>query len=162
MIIIKISADNERLLKRAQSPAELRGAVDMVLDRIEQARAVKEASKRDVVEPKAYSPFNWKEVLSAARDVLGEQVTAPPFPDHIWYQNIQRKAKLYGLTREKMKELCEKVQESYLAPPYQLSFIVNNAERFLTDGYKSKYTGRGRPPNLPSAPRSALPSLPED
>lgn len=161
MINIKISADNERLLNGAKTEGELRGAVDMVLERIAQSKAVRTATQRELAEPKKPNPFNWKEVLSAMRDSLGDDVTCPPYPDPIWYQNINRRAKMYALNREGCYKLAEMVKESYLKPPFQLSFLLNNAEailagRYAKDNPNSQY-GQLRAPR-----RTPLPSLPED
>lgn len=160
MITIKVSADNERLFKNAVSPAELRGAVDLVLERIEQAYAAKVAAKAEEVKVKEVNPYNWRQIGAALQEELGVDVRSPPYPDPIWYQRVQRFAKMYDLQGDRVKLLAEAVKASYLKQPYSLDFLVTNAGRILDGGFKKGWEQAGTSGAARRTPR--LPSLPSD
>lgn len=141
MITVKLSADNVRLFKGAKSEAELRGAVDLILERIEQAEALKVFGKEPRAEIKAKARYNWKIAKDVMGRVLGDQLRAPPFPDPIWYQRVHRAMKMYDLTEEKLTKLAEYARDN-LNPPYSLDFLVTQHERVLAGNYNRK-PGRG-------------------
>lgn len=161
MIKIKISADNERLLQRAKTEGELRGAVDLILERIGQAKAEK-AFEKPTAQSEGSSPYYWKTVVAGLREVLGDDVRVPPYPDRIWIASTSRFAKMYGLEGEALTKLATAVKESTLKPPYDVRFLLQNCERILAGTYSGdgKYTDR---PKRGSYKRGApLPSLPEN
>jgi hypothetical protein len=133
LITVKFSADNVRLFKKAASLAELRGAVDLVLERIAQAEAVK-LFKPD---PKAKNRYNWKTAVQVMGAVLGDQLRYPPFPDPIWYQRVHRSLMNNDLTEEKLVKLAEYARDN-LRPPYGLDFLVGQYERVLAGDYDAK------------------------
>lgn len=165
MIQIKISADNERLLRAANTEAELRGAVDLVLERIAQAEVAKEFAKK---EPERGSPYNWKKVVSTLRETLGDDLHVPPFPDSRWYQSVFRYAKMYDMQGERLKKLAERVKnESYLKPPFSAQFLMINADRIMSGFYdKSNFTRNGLQAPFKRASLNPLPvplpSLPDE
>lgn len=162
MIQVKISADNERLLNNAKTEAELRGAVDLVLERIEQAKVAKAASKVAESAPKEPNPYNWRQVGAALGEELGE-VKWPPYPDPIWYQRVQRFAKMYDLQGDRVRELAAAVKNSYLKPPYSLDFLVTNAGRIMDGGFKTQQFRSGvGGQQMPRSRTPRLPSLPSD
>lgn len=145
MITIKISADNERLINNAQTESELRGVREMILERIEQSKAVKAASKAELANPKEPNPYNWREVVSALRDWFGpDDLIHPESPDPIWYQSVQRNAKMHRLDREGVGRLARAVMESYLKPPFKVQWLVYNADAIIAGKYK-----KGAPPVKP-------------
>lgn len=158
MILVKISADNERLLKQAKTEAELRGAVDLVLERIEQSYSSKDAKRLAESGPKATNPYNWKTVLGYLRASLGaDVVTIPPYPDSSYIGRVNRYCKIYALDKEACDKIVQALADSYLKPPYQFNFIVSNVDRLLGGGYQkggnmkfSKETSLPRTPRPPS------------
>lgn len=146
MITIKISADNERLINNAQTEAELRGVRELILERIEQSKAVKAASKRDVSVAKEASPYNWREVVSSLRDWFApEELIFPESPDPAWYTTVQRYAKMHKLDRAGVGRLAQAIMESYLRPPFRVQWLVWNADSILAGKYK-----KGTPPMKPN------------
>lgn len=133
MITVKISADNERLFRAAKSEAELRGAVDLMLERIDQAKATKVFGK-----PVKKNRYNWKTAVDVLGAVLGKDLKYPPFPDPIWYQRVHRSMMNYDLTEEKLTKLAEYARDN-LRPPYTLDFLVGQYERILAGDYNAKY-----------------------
>lgn len=140
MISIKLSADNVRLLRGAKTAPELRGAVDLVLERLEQAEAVRLLGKetRATMATKAASKrYNWRVAKEVMGRVLGDQLRAPPFPEPLWYQRVHRAMKQYDLNEEKLLEIAEYAKE-HLKPPYSLDFLVCAHERVLAGNFDSK------------------------
>lgn len=126
MITVKFTADNVRLFKKAAGEAELRGAVDLVLERIAQAEAVKVFGTS-----KPKQRYNWKTAVEVMGAVLGDTLRYPPFPDPIWYQRVHRGMMNNDLTEEKLTQLAEYARDN-LKPPYGLDFLVNQYERVLS------------------------------
>lgn len=139
MITVKFTADNVRLFKKAASEAELRGAVDLVLERIAQAEAMRVFGKEPTAgEKKAKAKYNWKTAKDVMGRVLGDALKSPPFPDPIWYQRVHRGMKLYDLDEEKLTKLAEYARDN-LNPPYSLDFLIGQYERVLAGNYDRKF-----------------------
>lgn len=135
MIKIKISADNERLLQKAKTESELRGAVDLILERVSQAKASAVFGKEPApAEREQLKRYNWRTAKEVLGRVLGDQLRHPPFPDPIWYQRIHRTLKTYDMTEEKLTELAEYAKDR-LKPPYSLDFLVCQHERILAGNF---------------------------
>jgi hypothetical protein len=141
MIRIKISADNERLIRGAKTMPELEGVRALILERMEQANAERTAAK---LFPKAGAPgkLNWKQAKEVLEVTLGADLKAPPFPDPIWYQRVNRTLKTYGLDEAKLTELAEYVKD-HLKPPYSMDFIICQHERVLSGEFDSTSPRRG-------------------
>lgn len=133
MITVKFTADNIRLFKAANSPGELRGALDLVMERISQAEQSKVFGKAP-----AKNRYNWKTAVAVLGAVLGSELKYPPFPDPIWYQRVHRGLMNNDLTEEKLIKLAEYAKE-HLKPPYSLDFLVNQYERVLAGEYNLKF-----------------------
>ena len=138
MITIKLKADNIRLLKAAKTEPELRGVVDLVLERIEQAETMAAFGKKPSPKTaKELSRYNWKVAKEALGSVLGEDLRHPPFPDPIWYQRVHRNMKMYDLTEDKLIALAEYAKKN-LKPPYSLDFLIAQYDRILQGAYDRK------------------------
>ena len=162
MKVIKISADNERLLRKANTEGELRGAVDLILERLAQSDALKQFKKEPTEGPGA-SPYNWRVVVTGLKEYLGDALSVPPFPDSTYYQGVQRYAKMYDVQGERLVALCEKLKTTYLKPPYQAVFLLLNYDRIMQGAFdkdNSRYGYKASPGQL--LPRTPLPSLPEE
>lgn len=134
MITVKFTADNVRLFKKAATEGELRGAVDLVLERISQAEQMKVFGKEPTAAEKRKSRYNWRTAKEAMGAVLGDALRSPPFPDPIWYQRVHRSMMLYDLTEEKLTALAQYAKD-HLKPPYSLDFLVGQYERVLAGEY---------------------------
>lgn len=135
MIIVKFTADNVRLLKKAASEAELRGVVDLVLERIAQAEQMRVFGKEPTAgKKKERARYNWRTAKEVLGRVLGDNLKSPPFPDPIWYQRVHRGMMLNDLTEEKLTKLAEHARD-HLRPPYSLDFLIGQYERILAGVY---------------------------
>ena len=139
MITVKFSADNVRLFQKARSEAELRGAVDLVLERIKQAETARTFGKPVKGPPLRVS---WKKAREILEGALGEQLKAPPFPDPIWYQRVGRALRQYGIDETKLLEIASYVKD-HLKPPYSMDFIICQHERILSGEFDSTSPRRG-------------------
>ena len=136
MITIKLSADNVRLLKGAKSEAEVRGALEMVLERLLQAESAK-LFKAEPASKAASKKYNWRVAKEIMSRVLGDDLKAPPFPDPIWYQRVHRTLKQYDFNEEKLLELAE-YAKTHLKPPYSMDFLICAHERILAGHFDSQ------------------------
>lgn len=161
MKLIKISADNERFLRKASTEAELRGAVDMVLERIEQSNTLKAFKKEPTAGPKG-SPYNWKVVITGLREALGDDLSVPPFPDGGYVQSVHRYAKMYDVQGDRLSALCERVKRSNLRPPYQAVFLLINYDRIMNGAFDSRFDSSRMALDAGAFRRTPLPSLPEE
>jgi hypothetical protein len=160
--LIKISADNERLLRKASTEAELRGAVDLVLERIAQSEALKAFKKEPTAGSKG-SPYHWQVVVAGLREALGDDLSVPPFPDSGYVQSVHRYAKMYDVQGERLQALCDKLPSTYLKPPYQAVYLLINYDRIMKGAFDkdtSRYGFKPSPGQL--LPRTPLPSLPAE
>jgi hypothetical protein len=69
VVIVRISATDERTIKGAESVSELKGMRELLLERIEQARALLAFRKAEPKEKKEEA-FSWKQAVAVAREVL--------------------------------------------------------------------------------------------
>ena len=135
MITIKLSADNLRLLRAVKTETELRGAVDLVLERVAQAEQLRVFGREPTpAEKRSHGKYNWKVAVEVMGRVLGKDLKYPPFPDPIWYQRVGRGMKMYDLNEEKLVALAEYARDN-LNPPHSLDFLVNQHERILAGDY---------------------------
>lgn len=135
MLAIRISANDERIIAKAVSQAELEGAVQLVKDRIAQAKQLKQfgkTAKSD--EPK----FGWKEALAIVTEVLGrENVTKPPFPDYRWFQRINGVIRNYGMDEASVRSLAEYAKNN-LRQPTNFDFLICQHRRVLDGEFNNK------------------------
>lgn len=136
MLIIKLSADNLRLLRSAVlgSEAEVRGALDLVLERVAQAEEAKKAGKS--VKENDGKRWNWTVARDAMKKVLGDKLRFPPFPTNEYYARIYRAMRGYMLDEEKLTEIAEYAKKN-LRPPYSLDFLVCQHERILAGEFNA-------------------------
>lgn len=132
MIAIKLSADNVRLIRAAKSEPELRGAIDLVLERLDQAETLKKLGKE--VQLKAEKKYNWTQARDVMGAVLGADLKYPPFPDPIWYQRVHRNMKMHDMGEKELTELAEYAKAN-LRPPYSLDFLVSQRDRILLGNF---------------------------
>ena len=138
MLLIRLTASDLRLIDKASSEPELQGVRQLVLDRIAQAKVLKEFGKT----PAAPEPrYAWKDALSTAKTVLGEAVTKPPFPDYRWFQRINSALKGFGMTDAKVREVAEHALKHLLNHRKTISFdfLICQHQRILA----GEFDGQG-------------------
>ncbi len=128
MLTIKLKAADIRLLQAAKTEGELRGAVDLVLSKIQIHAQERELAK---AEPKPTEPrFNVRDAVNVMREVLGEEATMPPFPGRDYFLGIQRTLRAWNLGEAEVRALAIKVRDT-LKPPFQVSWVFANYERIM-------------------------------
>lgn len=157
MLIIKLKADNIRQLERAATEPELRGAVNMVLELMEQSKVLKSFGKT----PKAEDKFTWKEARDILKARLGDDFVMPPFPDSQYFRNLSSAIKAWGMDEEYVKKLADKVVTD-LRPPYNFSFLMAQAHRILGGAYDRQQgnlvrMGRAKAGEVPLWRNNSLP-----
>lgn len=169
MISINLKVDQVRLLRNAKTEAELRGVVDLVLEKIEQAEVLRDFKRASEAAPKSEGPSGpritpWKRAKDVMGQILGDDLKVPPFPDRGWFMRVNRYIKLYGLDDEKLTKLAEFAKEN-MRPPYSLDFLVSQHERILAGNY-NRNARRGAasttPYYVPNWKQADLPQLPEE
>lgn len=157
MLLLRISAEDERLIGRAKTEQELAGVVQLVRDRLAQSKLLKEMGRTPTARQFKYG---WRDALEAARAVLGDQVTVPPFPDDHWYRRITTHVRSYGIDNEKVAAICEYVRAN-MRLPIKFEFMICQHERILAGEFDQANPNKpgGRPkaadkstfgPELPS------------
>lgn len=158
MITVRISATDERTIRGAETLDEFKGLQQLLIERIEQSRALS-AFRKSVPSEKKEKPFTWREAIAIAREVLGDNLTVPPFPDSTWYQRIYRNMKHYGMTEEYVRKLAEHARDS-MRLPIKLDFMIGQHERILAgewDANKPVPARMGRLNWMTAAGEQALP-----
>lgn len=140
MIIIRLSAEDEKLITRAQALGELQGIRQLVLDRCAQSRLMKEMG----TEPKMRNDkFRWKEALAVAKEVLGDDVTFPKITDYRWYQRVNGAIMHDGMDAEFVMKLSTYAKE-HMRMPIKFEFMICMHDRIMKgeyDNQKSKLEG---------------------
>jgi len=150
MLVVKLSVADVRLLKAAQTEPELRGVVDMLVAKTEQAEVMRSFGTST---PRP-SGYGWKDAWECAKRHLGDQVTMPPFPDSRWFGDLNKSVRLWGIDDDYVARLCAHAKAN-MRLPIRFRFMIQQAERVLAGEWDLKR----KPQGAPSAP---LPLLPED
>ena len=138
MVIVKLSAEDERLLKKAQSLQELEGVRALVLDRIERARVLASFGRKEK-QTNHENKYNWKQALDDARSILGEvNVTVPPFPESYYYKRCNTVISRFGINREYMHKLAKYVQDHGMRIPISFQFMLWSHKQILDGEYDGK------------------------
>lgn len=153
MILVKISAEDERCAQAAKTVQELEGLREMLLERIEQAKVLKDFRKAKDMKiqrlKSSYSAtYTWKDALVTAREVLGSSgVQVPPYPTQSWYASLNAHMRSYGLGEPEVRALAEYVRDN-MRTPIKLDFMLRQRERILAGEWAA---ANNRP--APEAPR---------
>lgn len=141
MITVRISATDERTIRGAETLDEFKGLQQLLLERLEQARALSAFRKAEPTEKKE-TAFSWKGAVAVCREVLGDSMTMPPFPDATWYQRVYRTMKHYGMTEEYVRRLANHALTN-MRLPIKLDFLIGQHERILAGEWDT-----GKPPPI--------------
>ena len=154
MILIKISADDERSIVRARTQGELEGIRDMVIDLIERAKVLRSFGKTEKLK---MPTFGWKEALTVLREVCGEaNITAPPYPDYTWYKRVGSCIRRNAMDEKFVRELGEYARD-HIRMPSSAEFIIQQHAQILQGVYDVARPGAGT-----SVYRSPELQLPEE
>lgn len=129
MILVRISAEDERIVRGAKSLVELQGAQALIVERIEQARALRAFKKAEPVEKKD-ATFGWKQALEIVKRELDNNVTVPPYPDRQWYQRLSTTIRTYAMDEEYVTKLARHAKAN-LRLPIKFDFLISQHARVL-------------------------------
>ncbi len=157
MLLVRFTAEDLRIIERAKSAPEKEGALTLVNDRIAQSKVLKEFGKSPTVKAQTYG---WQLAFKTAKDILGEAVIKPPFPDYRWYQRINGTLREQGFDDDKMRELAEYAKAHLLGRRKTISFdfMVSQHRRILDGEFD---TGGAKDAATLQSPRMG-PELPEE
>ena len=150
MLLIKLSAQDQRLIERANTEPELQGIRRLILDKVAISQTLKEFNKAPTIEqPKS---LGWARAFEVAKEVLGrENVTKPPFPDNSWYARVGGVIRREGMSEDSVRELAEYCRDN-LRKPVSFDFMICQHHRIRTGEF-----------NVAKKPDEIkLPELPED
>lgn len=165
MVIIRLTAEDERCIQGAATLDELQGMRELIKLRIEQSRtlrAFRQAEKvPDTSDREVGAPFTWKAALPIVEEVLGKQhVVVPPYPDRAWYVRITTTMKQYRMDEAYIRKLAAHARD-HMMMPIKFEFLVTQHHRILAGEWDRIDRGRqGRQFQHPSATwmQNALPS----
>jgi len=159
MLLIKLTADDLRLIERTKSDQEKIGIFSLVQDRIQQAQTLKSFGKTVREDPDRYG---WQQALKKAREVLGDAVTIPPYPDNGWYARINGVLRTHGFSDTLMVELAEFAKAYLLSgkrKTVSFDFLVCQHKRVLDGEFGGP---NGVQPTKGKAPDLSRYQLPEE
>lgn len=131
-ILVKLSAQDVRILRGAKSPAELAGAVQLLRDRIDSAEALKALGKPVTIRARTYK---WQEAWETAHSVLGDRLTRPPFPDGTWFRRINSTIRNWALDDEKVRAVAEHVRDHTRPGSTSFDWLICQHPRIMAGEY---------------------------
>lgn len=154
MLLVRFSAQDLRIIERAQTPGEIQGVIDLVRERVAQSKVLKEFGKTPTLRVEKY---RWKEALKSAQEVLGDQVTFPKLTDYMYYQRINRAIMDEGMDHEFVTKLANYVKEN-MRLPIKFDFMICQHKRIMEGEFP-----KGRETRTPVAMSQQMgPELPEE
>lgn len=135
MLLVRLSASDQRLIERATSLEELKGIRQRMVDLIQQSLVLKELGKTPVVKKQAY---NWLEAWKICVEVLGVGgITKPPFPDASWYVRINNVLRTYAMDDDSVRDLATYAKHN-LRSPTSFDFLICQHPRILAGEFGKK------------------------
>ena len=159
MILVRLSAEDERIINGAETEAELQGVQKLLQDRIEAAKVLRVFNKAPTVKPRS---FRYQEAAEIAREVLGNtHVIVPPYPTQQWYARVNLHIKQFGMDADYIRKLAEYARDN-LMMPVNLDFLISNHARVLAGAFDRRK--RGNSPNQAPHPSAGWMAdrLPDD
>jgi len=129
MLLIKLSAEDLRLIDRAQTPADLEGAVAVVRDRIQQANVLKSFGREPGPNRKE-SSLRWDVAWQICHAVLGDDVYRPPAPEYRWFGKVNGAIRGNRMDEAYVQALAEYVK-THIPGRNSFMFIITAADRIL-------------------------------
>lgn len=156
MLLIKLSAEDLRMLKAARSPAEFEGLITLVRERIQEAEVLKSFGKLPGPN-KSEARIRWDAAWRICKEILGDNVYKPPAPEYRWFQRIAGSIRTNQMDEEYVRRLAEYVKV-HIPGKNAFHFIMVYAEGILAGAY-DKVTGEAPPPPLEALRECQLPEL---
>lgn len=128
MLLIRVSAEDERLIRRATTMPELEGIKTQIVELIDRAKVLKSFGKVAVLKTPA---FGWRDAIAIFDEVCGaHQVTHPPYPDATWYARMNAAIRRHGMTPDSLRQLAEYARDN-LRMPSSMDFLLNQQVRIF-------------------------------
>lgn len=152
MLLVKLSAQDQRLIERANTEPELQGIRRLILDKIAISQTLKEFNKAPSIEQR--KSLGWARAWEVTKEVLGQgNVTMPPFPDNSWYARVGGVIRRECMTEDSVREMAEYCRDN-LRKPVSFDFMICQQHRIRT--------GEFNVAKRPTDTAIKLPELPED
>lgn len=155
MLLVKLTAEDLRMIRGARSQAEIEGCLALVKDRILAAETLKKFGKEPG--PNKSERFRWEAAFKVAYEVLGDRLTKPPYPEYTWFARISSCIKQYGMDADYVRGLAEYARDNVYGAKLKFEFLICQHERILAGEFNK------RPASNPpaSTPATFGPELPE-
>lgn len=155
MMLIKLTAEDVRLVRGAQTDSEARGVVQRVKELILQTETLNSFGKTPKLRAAGYG---WRAAYTTMCEVLGEdKVTKPPFPDSTWFITINNAMARYKMGEPEVRALAEYVRD-HLGGSNSFDFLIRQHHRILTGEFDRKGPGAKKV----AGPDLSLHQLPEE
>lgn len=130
MLVIKLFVPEIRLIEKATTEAELKGIKQLILDKVEVSKTMKELGRAPTM--KQAPSMGWAKAFAVAKEVLGPKgVTIPPFPDNSWYARINGMLKREGMGEDEVRALAEYARDK-MRVPISFDFLICQQHRIRT------------------------------
>lgn len=129
MVDIKLTADNLRMLEAASTDDERRGCIELILERARQAKSARSFGGKGA-RGKSTDLSVWKSVRDVMKEVLGDNLKVPPYPDGTWIRKVYYAVTNAGMDEEYLKRLATHAKE-HMRSPIEMQFLVCMHERVL-------------------------------
>lgn len=150
MLLIKISANEQRQIERAITAADLGGVRGMILDKLAISKTMQEFGRAPTLRTEKYLP--WSKALRVVEEVLGkEHVTRPPFPNNDWYARINGVLRRECMTEDTVRELAEYARD-HLRRPVSFDFLICQQHRIRTGEFDVIQRPKDIVPEMPLLP----------
>lgn len=155
MLLVRLSASDQRTIERAKNQDEIAGAHQLVKDRIAQSKVLREFGKTPAIKTAAY---HWQDALKIVKEVWGEgNVRVPPFPDQFWYARLNTQIKRHGNDDASVRALAEYAKANLKGTSISLDFLIGQQQRILAGEFDAR-----RRPESAANPGAMGPELPEE
>jgi hypothetical protein len=150
MLLIKISKDDERIISRASTSAELQGIRQMILDKIAISSTLKEFNKAPTIKQPTH--LGWAKACNAAKEEIGNSnVTTPPYPDNSWYARVNGVLRREGMTEESVRELAKYCKDN-MRMPISFDFMICQQHRIRSGEFNVVKRRVDIVPEMPKLP----------
>lgn len=150
MLLIKISAAEQRQIEKANTEAELRLFRLAILEKIQVAKLLKEFGKEPTLREDKSLP--WSKAIAICREVIGrEHVTMPTTPDGAWYIRLNSVLKRECMTEGSVRELAEYARD-HLRRPVSFDFLICQQHRIRSGEFDVAPQKKDVVPEMPLLP----------
>lgn len=150
MLLIKLSAAEQRQIEKANDEPSLRAVKQLVLEKIQTMKLLKEFGKEPSLREDKSLP--WSKAIAICREVIGrEHVTMPTTPDGAWYIRLNSVLKRECMTEDSVRELAEYARD-HLRKPVSFDFLICQQHRVRSGEFDVAPVKKDIVPEMPLLP----------